>query len=108
MCATERCCCARSARVHLHGTPDGVRLTIEDAGTGFDVESLGRRAGLGFVSMRERLRVWRGTVHVESEPSRGTKIEVWVPAASLAAPIAAGVERSESPPAPVTANVGSA
>ena len=99
---------ARSARVHLHGTPDGLRLTIEDAGTGFDVDSLGRRAGLGFVSMRERLRVLRGTVHVESEPSRGTKIEVWVPAASLAAPIAAGVERSEAPPPPVMSNVGSA
>ena len=99
---------ARSARVHLHGIPDGLRLTIEDAGTGFEVESLGRRAGLGFVSMRERLRVLRGTVHVESEPSRGTKVEVWVPAASLAAPIAAGVERREAPPAPVTADVGSA
>ena len=76
---------ARSARVQVCGSPDGLQLTIEDAGTGFDLDSLERRAGLGFVSMRERLRALHGTVHVDSEPSRGTRIEVSVPAASLAA-----------------------
>jgi PAS domain S-box-containing protein len=87
---------ARSARVQLHGGADGLRLTIEDAGTGFDLESLERRAGLGFVSMRERLRVLRGTVRVDSELSRGTRIEVWVPAASLVAPAAREIARSAS------------
>ena len=74
---------AKSARVQVNRSSDGLHLTIEDAGTGFDLESLERRAGLGFVSMRERLRVLRGTVRVDSAPSRGTRIEVWVPAASL-------------------------
>ena len=50
---------------------------------GFALDSLERRAGLGFVSMRERLRVLRGTVRVDSAPSRGTRIDVWVPATSL-------------------------
>jgi PAS domain S-box-containing protein len=77
---------AKSARVNLNGGPDGLRLTIEDAGTGFDLEDLDRKAGLGFVSMRERLRVLRGTVRVDSAPARGTRIDAWVPAASLAAP----------------------
>ena len=81
---------AKSARVEVNGGPDGLRLSIEDAGTGFDVESLGRKAGLGFVSMRERLRVLRGTVRVESEPSRGTKIDVWVPAATLSSTASSG------------------
>jgi signal transduction histidine kinase len=35
--------------------------------------------------MRERLRVLHGTVRVESTPSQGTQIEVWIPAASLQA-----------------------
>ena len=35
--------------------------------------------------MRERLRVLHGTVRVESTPSQGTRIEVWIPAASLQA-----------------------
>ena len=82
---------AKSARVQLTGGADGLRLTIEDAGAGFDVKTLERKAGLGFVSMRERLRVLRGTVHVESEPSRGTKIDVSVPAASLATAAASSV-----------------
>jgi PAS domain S-box-containing protein len=74
---------AKSARVQVNGTANGLSLTIEDSGTGFDLESLERRAGLGFVSMRERLRVLRGTVRVDSAPSRGTRIDVWVPATSL-------------------------
>ena len=77
---------ASSAHVRLRGGPDGLRLTIEDAGMGFDVESLERKAGLGFVSMRERLRALRGTVRVDSAPTRGTTIDVSVPVSSLAAP----------------------
>jgi signal transduction histidine kinase len=74
---------ALSAGVHVAGAPDGIHLTVEDAGTGFDVTTLGRRAGLGFVSMQERLRVLHGTIHVDSTPAQGTRIEVWVPSASL-------------------------
>jgi PAS domain S-box-containing protein len=74
---------AKSARVLVTGDADGIHLTVEDTGTGFDVDSLERAGGLGFVSMRERLRVVRGTVRVDSSPSRGTTINVWVPASSL-------------------------
>jgi PAS domain S-box-containing protein len=99
---------AKSAHVHVNGASDGLRLTIEDAGRGFDVESLERRAGLGFVSMRERLRVLRGTFRVDSAPSHGTKIDVWVPAASLVARTPGGVARSTTSDAHATSNVGSA
>jgi PAS domain S-box-containing protein len=82
---------AKSARVLVNGDADGIHLTVEDTGTGFDVDSVQRAGGLGFVSMRERLRVVRGTVRVDSSSSRGTTINVWVPASSLlaAAPDAA-------------------
>ena len=76
---------AASARVNLRGAADGVHLTIDDSGIGFDVKALEQKAGLGFVSMRERLRALAGTVRVQSAPSRGTTIEVRIPAASLAA-----------------------
>jgi signal transduction histidine kinase len=75
---------ARSARVRVDGGSDGVHLSIEDDGTGFDVQRLTRRAGLGFVSMQERLRALGGTVRVDSAPSRGTTIDVWVPSTSAA------------------------
>jgi signal transduction histidine kinase len=101
---------AKLARVRLNGSADGLHLTIEDGGTGFDVESLERKAGLGFVSMRERLRVLRGRVRVDSAPSRGTRIDAWVPAASLAAPPSTEIARSRTPtaqpsPAPHDAGV---
>ena len=75
---------APSATVSVAGAHDGIHLTVEDAGTGFDVATLGSRTGLGFVSMQERLRVLRGTIHVDSAPSRGTRINAWVPAMMLA------------------------
>ena len=77
---------ARSAQVTVNGAPDGIHLSVEDAGTGFDISRLEKGAGLGFVSMQERLRVLRGTVRVDSAPTRGTRIDAWIPAASVQDP----------------------
>ena len=70
---------AASAMVAVRADDDGIHLTIEDTGRGFD-GGIERRHGLGFVSMRERLRVVSGTVQIDSTPSRGTTVTVWVPA----------------------------
>lgn len=70
---------ARSARIHVAGADGGIRLTVEDAGDGFEMSAVNRRAGLGFVSMHERLRVLHGTIAIESAPGRGTRIAAWVP-----------------------------
>ena len=99
---------ARSARIDVNGGSDGLRLTIADTGNGFDIDGPGRRAGLGFVSMRERLRLLRGTVRVSSEPARGTTIEVWVPAVSLAAAVPGEVSALTTSPAHATSKVTSA
>jgi signal transduction histidine kinase len=74
---------ASSGQVHVRGSADGLHLTIQDTGAGFDPADINTRAGLGFVSMRERLRVVHGTVRVDSAPSRGTRIDVTIPAARL-------------------------
>jgi signal transduction histidine kinase len=57
----------------------GRRLAIADRGVGFDPAMLETKARLGFVSMRERLRLVRGTIRIDTAPSKGTRIEVWVP-----------------------------
>ena len=74
---------AVSGHVHLRGADDGLVLTIRDSGVGFDPSVLDTRAGLGFVSMRERLRVLHGTLRIESAPQRGTRIEATIPAPRL-------------------------
>jgi signal transduction histidine kinase/PAS domain-containing protein len=86
---------ARSARVHIAGTEDGIHLTVEDAGEGFDVTGTESKRGLGFVSMQERLRVLHGTIRVDSAPSRGTRIDAWVPAIILTRPRNEAPRRSE-------------
>jgi signal transduction histidine kinase len=91
---------AKAARVDVRGVPDGIHLTVGDDGKGFDMTQLRSRAGLGFVSMQERLRVLRGTVRIDSAPSRGTTIHVWVPSEQIAARVAG---ETQKPPNQATA-----
>ena len=70
---------AGSAQVTLESCPEGIRLKVSDRGSGFDVESEAMKKGLGFTSMRERLRIVGGKMDVRSQPMHGTVIEVSVP-----------------------------
>ena len=74
---------ATQAQVDLTIDESGSRLKIADQGVGFDPAILETRAGLGFVSMRERLRLVQGTIRIESAPSKGTRIDVWVPGSGI-------------------------
>jgi signal transduction histidine kinase len=73
---------ATLCRVFLQRLQDTVLMTIEDNGVGFDVQNLresGVRAGLGLVSMRERVAHLSGTLRVESSDSSGTRITAEIP-----------------------------
>jgi signal transduction histidine kinase len=50
---------ASRVRPSLIGSPEGVRISIQDDGAGFDPEA-GRRHGLGIISMKERVRMVQG------------------------------------------------
>jgi signal transduction histidine kinase len=75
---------ARHARasvvtVTLRQVDGGLVLAVADDGVGFDPED--REAGrhLGLASMRERTRLVKGTLDVESGPGRGTTVVAWAP-----------------------------
>jgi PAS domain S-box-containing protein len=68
--------------VALRGDPDGVRLTVRDAGLGFDPEGVMNNRGLGLVSMLERVTLVKGAFSIDSQPERGTTINVRVPLSS--------------------------
>jgi signal transduction histidine kinase len=70
---------APRARVELARTADGVALRISDDGAGFDPASADGDGALGLVSMRERLRLVGGAMAIDSRPSAGTRIDVYVP-----------------------------
>ncbi len=60
-----------------------LHLSIEDNGTGFDINSRGAeiyRKGLGLTGMRERTELTGGTFRIESFPGKGTKVETLWPA----------------------------
>jgi len=69
--------------VRLTREPEVVLLEIEDDGRGFDAHAYFRTpspsAGLGLVSMRERVAHFGGVLRVSSRPGSGTRILVRVP-----------------------------
>ena len=65
--------------VALRGTSDWVDLTVTDQGRGFDHEDTLTQAGLGLISMRERLQLVDGDLTVKSRPGIGTTIHARVP-----------------------------
>jgi signal transduction histidine kinase len=71
---------AATVSVTLESCGKGVRLRIRDDGRGFDTLAV-RQAGrhLGLVSMRDRAGGVGGRLTVQSEPGKGTVIEMEVP-----------------------------
>jgi signal transduction histidine kinase len=65
--------------VKLFGSPTEIRLTVRDSGVGFDPELTKDTQGLGLISMRERVRLVKGTISITSKPQCGTEINVRVP-----------------------------
>ena len=77
-----------NAAQHAHATTihvklfqaDGIRLEVNDDGTGFDVaDEAKKETGFGLRSMRERVGALGGTFACESALGRGTRIEVVLP-----------------------------
>jgi signal transduction histidine kinase len=74
---------AKSARIELALRNDGYHLTVEDDGNGFEAKSHDNSGGLGFISMKERVRIVHGEFHIRSARGEGTRVDVWVPVASV-------------------------
>lgn len=72
---------ASEAKVVLENTETVVSLLVADRGNGFDTNSRKMTSGLGFISMRERMRLVNGQLSIHSSPLQGTTIEVTVPLA---------------------------
>jgi PAS domain S-box-containing protein len=70
---------AEVALVTLEKLDAEVRLSVVDDGCGFDTAFGATQPGLGFTSMRERLRLVDGVIGISSQPMQGTTIEVSVP-----------------------------
>jgi PAS domain S-box-containing protein len=70
---------ARHIEVRLWGTSEEITLTARDSGVGFERDAAKENRGLGLMSMRERVRLVKGELSIESRPGRGTTIRACVP-----------------------------
>lgn len=70
---------AASAQVTLACAENEILLSVVDDGEGFDAATVQGHGSLGLVSMRERVRLVRGRLSVESKRNEGTRVEVRVP-----------------------------
>lgn len=76
----ERHASAQAVTVRLTREDNTVRLEIIDDGVGFDVgDAKVRRPSMGLFSVRERMALVNGTLHVDSAPGAGTRILATVP-----------------------------
>jgi len=69
---------ARNVKAELVWKPEELCLTVSDDGVGFDPEATSG-AGLGLISMKERMRLVGGELSVRSAPGAGSRIEARVP-----------------------------
>jgi len=73
------------AVVSLRQTEGGLRLEVEDHGRGFDVGAGGPQ-GFGLIGMTERVRLAGGTLRIDSNPGRGTRVSAELPLPVSAVP----------------------
>ena len=73
---------ARDAKVAIYGSPTWITLEVSDAGVGFNPDAKSMKTGLGLTSMRERVNLIGGELSIQSQPLKGTQIEVRVPLTS--------------------------
>ena len=70
---------AGSAEVSVSWHQGEIRVEIVDAGVGFNPTHVQHAAGLGLVSMRERVAALNGQLTIDAVPGRGTRITVLLP-----------------------------
>ena len=58
-------------------------LEVQDDGVGFDVKSISNnyenRGSLGMINLRERTELVNGVLNLQSQPGRGTLVQVYIP-----------------------------
>ncbi len=70
---------ANQLDISLIKDSDGISVTIEDNGKGFDLSQKENIEGIGLKNMRTRIEYLKGTIEFDSTPSKGTLVAIHVP-----------------------------
>jgi signal transduction histidine kinase len=74
----ERHADAGRATVSLRARPGYIELEVKDDGRGFEGPKEKKRAESGLATMRERLSLAGGELHIDTAGDRGTRVIAWV------------------------------
>jgi PAS domain S-box-containing protein len=70
---------ANQVDIHLKNQSNEFILYIEDDGSGFDMSTIATKKTLGLLGIKERSAMMQGIFTINSQPGKGTKLEVRVP-----------------------------
>ncbi|MDP4242438.1 MAG: sensor histidine kinase [Bacteroidota bacterium] len=70
---------ATTASVRLYHADGSLVLLVQDNGVGFDANEKTDSPSLGLMGMRERAQLDGGTLLLESEPGKGTRVQLTMP-----------------------------
>ena len=70
---------AKNVNVQLVFTPLTVSIRVDDDGRGFSKDQMDNRTNWGITGMQERASLLKGQFFIESEPGKGTLVEISVP-----------------------------
>ena len=73
---------ANKLDISLIKDTDGISVTVEDNGRGFDANDKKKFDGIGLKNISSRVGFLKGTVDFDSSPGRGTLVAIHVPAGS--------------------------
>jgi PAS domain S-box-containing protein len=68
---------ATEVLIDLKSEITGITLSVSDNGKGFDPSST--RNGIGLININERVKLYNGTVNLDSAPGKGCSLQVKIP-----------------------------
>ncbi len=74
---------ARRIEIVLRFSPEAVELRVDDDGCGFDAHAASVNGHFGLRGLRERARALEAELRLDSQPGRGTRLRLTVPASRL-------------------------
>ena len=75
---------ASQVKVQIDASEAEVRVSVEDNGRGFEIDSIGDKGGMGLKVIRDRVEMLGGKIDIHSVVGQGTHISFHIPAAKTA------------------------
>ncbi len=70
---------ANKLDISINYDAEGLALTIEDNGIGFNLSDIDSAKGIGLKNMEARVKYLKGSIEFDSKPGKGTLVSIFIP-----------------------------